>query len=595
MLRCVVIAFVAVQVVACGKSEPREAAGPSKEVTAAIKAAESAKAVASPKPPSTGKEMPTAPGRLTKGNAAAELVSLEATVRREPKRCPDAIDRAIELVLVAYPRLDPKDKGSLAAWRFLGECAITAGYWQTALDAAYELLDHGQGEPHVVVLALVSLGELELAREELMRFGKLPGADDLRLGAMAARLECASERYDVCFDLAKLTWKKLGQSLDAPDAMSLAHWLLQALVVSSFFRGEFPEAKRFLDIWEKLRAPGVEQVAAVRKQVVAAELRRVVIEAVSPPRIPLGVYHLYGNQPSAPGGPLLRVKLWNYTGADKSYKVEAEIPGVTERATLTLAVPAGQREDFRLTPALLVALDPTAIRAERPVSLRITVSEGDQVAFDYTREATLLPRDYLPLGKTVSADALQRTFKYAAAWITPNVPVVETFLTAAKARHPDKMFVGEQGATVPQVRALYDELKARGVTYVMDPEVVSKEFAQRTRLPADVLASTNAQCLEGAILFATLMEAAGLRPVLVFVPGHAYVGWHVVEGEKSFEGMLFLETTMVGNAGFADAVDVATDRTVEEAELGSFKRGEAHLLELTDLRYDGITPQPWSR
>ena len=72
---------------------------------------------------------------------------------------------------------------------------------------------------------------------------------------------------------------------------------------------------------------------------------------------------------------------------------------------------------------------------------------------------------------------------------------IEAFLTAAKKRLPRGIaFAGEQQPTRPQVKALWEELRARGFSYVNDPRVfIPAGWAQRTRLPADVLRSTNAQ------------------------------------------------------------------------------------------------------
>ena len=140
------------------------------------------------------------------------------------------------------------------------------------------------------------------------------------------------------------------------------------------------------------------------------------------------------------------------------------------------------------------------------------------------------------------------------------------------------MFVGEQADTVSQVKAIYDELKARGVSYVMDPTVNTDLVkVQRTRLPSEVLESTNAQCLEGTILFATMLEAIGLRPIIVLVPGHAFVGWHATraDGVKPGADRLFLETTMVGNAPFEAAVKTAMRPRRQRAQVG--QRRPRHL------------------
>lgn len=131
----------------------------------------------------------------------------------------------------------------------------------------------------------------------------------------------------------------------------------------------------------------------------------------------------------------------------------------------------------------------------------------------------------------------------------------------------------------------------------MDPTVLADfGFAQRTRLPAEVLQSKNAQCLEGTILFATLLEAIGLQPYIVRVPGHAFVGWRLNARDGAKPGdMAFVETTMVHDASFEDAAKVALRRFLDEKNAGHFKKGiygPAFMLELADLRKQGFRPQP---
>jgi hypothetical protein len=213
--------------------------------------------------------------------------------------------------------------------------------------------------------------------------------------------------------------------------------------------------------------------------------------------------------------------------------------------------------------------------------------------FDETLPIEVLPRDYLPLKRKVGADSMVPTFGYLGAWITPNDKAVDGFLSRAKQRVPGHNFVGEQGATVPQVQAMFDELKAGGVSYVMDPTVTSDQaFVQRTRLPAEVLASTNAQCLEGTLLFATLMEAVGLQPIIILVPGHAFVGWHTVPKDGTKGEPLFVETTMIAGATFAQAVEVATRRVERELKNGTFKSGASTVIDVAAIRKAGFTAQP---
>jgi len=269
------------------------------------------------------------------------------------------------------------------------------------------------------------------------------------------------------------------------------------------------------------------------------------------------------------------------------------VSGVTERSSNTVVLDKHASLMRYANPPLKMDFDPSKIRGPKPSQLAIKVTDGDHVIVDETVPIEVLPRDYLPLRRKVGADSMVPTYGFVGAWIMSNDKEVDKFLGEAKKLSPGGNFVGEQAETVPQVKALFDALKARGVTYVMDPNVDAEtSFVQRTRLPSEVLTSTNAQCLEGTLLFATLFEAIGIKPIIVMVPGHAFVGWHPVAKDGTKGEPLFLETTMVGNATFEQAVKVANRRVASELKNGNFKTGVSHLIDVAELRKQGFAAQP---
>jgi len=331
----------------------------------------------------------------------------------------------------------------------------------------------------------------------------------------------------------------------------------------------------------------------MRKKAAEGRATGIIWDTVVQPKIALGVYHLFGYEKT--GAPA-EIRFYNMGDKPRLLRVEAQIPGVTEAAIRSVTLLShAQREVVYLVPQLSSTFAAASVRSERPAQLHLKINDGDKVLYGDSLSISLLPRDSLPLFREVGADISKMTPEYIGAWVTPNSRAVDSFLTAAKQRHPKKTFAGEQADTVSQVKAIYDELKARGVTYVMDPTVNTDLVkVQRTRLPSEVLESTNAQCLEGTILFATMLEAIGLRPIIVLVPGHAFVGWHATraDGVKPGADRLFVETTMVGNAPFEAAVKTAMQRAALELKSGNVDRGTSQLIELTDLRTGGIKPQP---
>jgi hypothetical protein len=339
-------------------------------------------------------------------------------------------------------------------------------------------------------------------------------------------------------------------------------------------------------------------VTYFKQQLALARANGMAVDWVCQSPIPLGAYHLFSTTPGAPAGPLCKFTLTSFSETDRRLRLEVEIPGLSDRTVQTVMLLKDGAQDVLLVPPLMFGFDIGSLRSEREAQLswKITAIEeaGERVLYDETVAVKVLPRDSLVLQRKVSADVIVPAFETIGAWVTPNARAVEQFLTAAKARAPGATFAGEQAATGPQVEAIWNELQARGVSYVMDPALLSNTMqVQRTRLPSEVLASTNAQCLEGTILFATLLEAIGLRPIFVLVPGHAFVGWHGTAADEMAAGTpVFLETTMVHDAKFLDAVKVAMERVAEERSRGNFDRGVSTIIELTDLRAGGITPQP---
>jgi tetratricopeptide (TPR) repeat protein len=544
------------------------------------------------KPPSTGAEMPVTPA-LGPEQARATVAELVTAAGQPSPACDRIADGLMVALPVAYPEVTAE---SAPAYQALQRCALATKRWRAAVQAGVALLAV-QGDKFTVaqiVRALAEMGEydkaLAAAQELATRF---PAAEESLIGALTFTY-CKAERWEACLKTAEAALAHFTKQGAAPDS--------EGLIINRLFRdmawvvlGEPARARADLEqLADKLPSPP-PWMTALLVEARRAEERGFYLEVVPLPQLPTGVYHLMGR---GEAGALVTLKLVEHAGVARSFRVEAEVPGVTNRSSQTLVVPAGAPARMFVNPPLTMDFDPAKIRSPRPGQLAIKIVEQtggtERSIIDETVAIEVLPRDYLPLRRRVGADVLLPTYGYMGAWITSNDRAVETFLTAAKARVAQRQFVGEQGPTVPQLQALYDELKARGVSYVMDPDVTSDQaFVQRTRLPAEVLASTNAQCLEGTLLFATLMEAIGIRPIIVLVPGHAFVGWHTIAADGTKGEPLFVETTMVGGAPFDQAVKVATRRVQQELAAGSFKTGAATLIDVAAIRKEGFTAQPF--
>ena len=146
--------------------------------------------------------------------------------------------------------------------------------------------------------------------------------------------------------------------------------------------------------------------------------------------------------------------------------------------------------------------------------------------------------------------------RYYGAWVTPHIEPIQALLRRAAELVPERQIWGYQGTpdVVPrQVEALYNALKEAGITYVnsiIDFGAGPGLLTQRTRLPRESLRHRNANCIDGTVLFASLLESASLHAGIVLVPGHAFVAWEKWPGSDEWD---YLETTMIGTHDFAAA------------------------------------------
>src|SRR4029077_11411867 len=113
------------------------------------------------------------------------------------------------------------------------------------------------------------------------------------------------------------------------------------------------------------------------------------------------------------------------------------------------------------------------------------------------------------------------------------------------------------------------------------------QITQRTRLPRESLRHKSANCIDGTVLMASLLEAASLHPAIVLVPGHAFVGWETWEGSDEWD---YLETTMIASHDFEAARERSglLFRCYAAEDLPGDDGPLLRVLKLNDLRSQGI-------
>ncbi len=171
----------------------------------------------------------------------------------------------------------------------------------------------------------------------------------------------------------------------------------------------------------------------------------------------------------------------------------------------------------------------------------------------------------LPGGKT----RFRSTKQLFAAYVNEDNPQIDALLREALNTRLVRRFQGYQlgggKAVDDQVFALWYVLQQRNFRYssISNSSLSSNvAYSQRVRTFSAALQSSQINCVDGSALFASLLRAINITPVLVKLPGHMFVGYY---DDVARTKLTFLETTMIG--------DVDLDEYFPEEKLDSTIQG----------------------
>jgi hypothetical protein len=281
-----------------------------------------------------------------------------------------------------------------------------------------------------------------------------------------------------------------------------------------------------------------------------------VTSAVKMIPLPTGIYHLLDSDTD----PLLTVSVANVSADRKPRRVcvKAFIEGLSAEAVRTLELEHRKEVTVNLLPTLFPERARAITEVQRAtLHVRVEDLDGKPECHD-TFPVVCLARNssFNAVTRPDTGEPVDLSHYYGA-WVTPYAEAVQDRVRRAAGLCEPHMIYGYQGrgreSVTEQVRALYAALREAEITYVnsvIDYGAGPGQHTQRTRLPRESLAGKRANCIDGSVLFASLLEGASLNAALVVVPGHALVAW---EAWHDTDDWRYLETTMIGAADFDTA------------------------------------------
>lgn len=204
-----------------------------------------------------------------------------------------------------------------------------------------------------------------------------------------------------------------------------------------------------------------------------------------------------------------------------------------------------------------------------PISVAVTVEINGKDLGQRVRTFSVRSINECLLGYVTNGTKFHDTGIFFAAYVNEENPMIDRLLREALNTRIVNRFLGYQAgnaeAVDKQVYALWNVLQKRNFRYssVSNTSLSSNVvFSQRVRTFDDALESSQINCVDGSVLFASLLRAINIDPILVRTPGHMFVGYYT---DSSHKDMNFLETTMIGDV---DLDDFFPDEQLDSTMIG---------------------------
>ena len=261
-------------------------------------------------------------------------------------------------------------------------------------------------------------------------------------------------------------------------------------------------------------------------------------------------------------------------GAKTTVKVTVTCDAIMEPSSFSGIMPQAKTE-YAILPKIKYLYNKLAdINQATPVSITFKVEIGQAKPVEQTATVTVHSINDCPFIVQVGEQQLNISHTFAA-YVNEQHPYIDKLLREALDDVVVDSFTGYQGddgEVIRQVYALWDLLVQRDVRYsnITATSVESESVAsQHVRLIDQSLNNSQANCVDGSVLLASMLRKIGIEPFLVLVPGHCYVGFYLDQEQTKF---MALETTLLGSVAAEGEEYEQSD--LLEASVDEDKRGK---------------------
>ena len=186
---------------------------------------------------------------------------------------------------------------------------------------------------------------------------------------------------------------------------------------------------------------------------------------------------------------------------------------------------------------------------------------------------------------------------FFAAYVNENHPFINQILKEAISSKMVDSFAGYQGDASDvksEVKAIWGALRRRGLRYAAMPASADDDnpyiMTQYVRLLGESINYSQANCVDGSVLLASIFRKIGLNTSLVEVPGHMFVA---VDLDGEGKETIYIETTALGDSTLDEAIESGNEQYLEGKNKFDSQKdedGEYNIINIQSARTLGIMP-----
>jgi len=235
-----------------------------------------------------------------------------------------------------------------------------------------------------------------------------------------------------------------------------------------------------------------------------------------------------------------------------AFVLTIRIPGYAADSRLSGKIPQA-KGPYQLNPLIAWDFDALAkVKQPKPVSVMYELSLGGGASESRTSRVRMRSVNDALYYVDDDDDANDVDFNWLfAAFVNEDHPQVDQILKEALATGIIDSFSGYQSEdtdeVLRQVYAIWHVLQEKGIRYSSITRTSNEHpnlHSQHVRFLDESLAMSQANCVDGSVLLASILRKVDIAPSLILVPGHMFLAFQL---DEEGENYAFLETTMLGN------------------------------------------------